>query len=153
MRILGLLLTAFALAACSDPINIDDEASVLSQNEIAIQWANWGTVLGSQGYSVEIYRTCNCIRPADYFYNYRLTVDLAGNNVLIEALDDNGSVIQILPDNPAYYPNMDEIFTLMEDAMDSGSPVFGFFHATEAYPTQFELGNMETYRIDVIGYF
>ena len=153
MRVLIGILGILSLTACGNPVDVQAEASLLSQNEIAIQWAAWQTQRGLQGYTIEVYRSCNCVKPANYFYNYRLSVDSNNNNILIEAIDEDGNVLQALPDNPTYYPNIDEIFELMDDTLSGGHPVSGSFDSDESYPTTLELGLQETYEITLTGYF
>ena len=153
MRFLGAILLISFLTACGDSAGIGNISSVLSQNDISSQSIAWSANRAGQGYTIEVYRRCACVRPVGFYENYRVSTDTFDNRLIIEALDDEGSVIVSLPNDPSLYPNLEQIFTLMESSISSGGAVFAAFDVDESYPTRIDFGVSETYIIEVTGYF
>ena len=154
MRLIKLFVIILSTTGCGDTPSVDSISSILSQNEINFQRTAWNINVAGSGYAIEVYRRCNaCIRPGDFFSNYRILTDATGNRILIESLDDEGNVGIVLPDNATYYPNLEQIFDLMDNAILNGTAVFAAFDVDEGYPTRIDFGVDETYIIEVTDYF
>ena len=127
----ALRMIVIPLIVSSIIAGVGNISSLLSQNEIDSQANAWSVNRAGQGYTIEVYRRCTCLRTADFYENYRVSTDIFNNRIIVEALDDEGNVILALPDNPTYYPNLEQIFTLMGTEISNGTAVFAAFESRE----------------------